>query len=134
LVVAGGRSIAYLKENEVNSVRRGEIHLVYFDPTVGREIQKTRPALVIQNDIGNRFSSLTIVAAITSTISPVPYPVEVAVPPSRASGLSVLSAIRLDQIRTVDKQRLIKRLGVLAPSVMEKVDQSIRISLGLTGI
>jgi mRNA interferase MazF len=82
-------------------VRRGQIYL----------IKKTRPALVIQNDIGNRYSPGTIVAAITSTVSPVPYPVEVVVDPTGTNGLDVRSSIRLDQIRTVDRLRLIRRLG-----------------------
>jgi mRNA interferase MazF len=116
---------------KVSRVRRGEIYLVSFDPTVGHEIKKTRPALVIQNDIGNRYSSLTIVAAITSKVSPVLHPVEVLVQPSGANGLAALSAIRLDQVRTVDKRRLIKRLGAVGPSIMMKVDEAIKISVGL---
>src|SRR5579871_4817696 len=89
-------------------IRRGEIYLVSFDPTVGHEIKKTRPALIIPNDVGNRHSPLTIVAAITSTLSAIPFPVEVVVAPTKNNGLMVNSAIRLDQIRTVDRQRLIK--------------------------
>jgi mRNA interferase MazF len=116
---------------KVINIRRGEVYLVSFDPTVGHEIKKTRPALVIQNDVGNRHSPLTIVAAITSKVSDVSYPVEVIVSPSVANGLETLSAIRLDQIRTVDKQRLIKRLGAVERSIMQKVDEAIRISLGL---
>jgi mRNA interferase MazF len=91
------------QRKEIANVKRGEIYLVSFDPTVGHEIQKTRPALIIQNDIGNRYSPLTIVAAITSKISPLPYPVEAVIEPSRTNGLDVRSAIRLDQIRTVDR-------------------------------
>ena len=79
------------------SIRRGQIYLVLFDPTVGHEIKKTRPALVIQNDMGNQYSSVTIVAAITSSVSPVTYPVEVVVEPTRINGLAVRSAIRLDR-------------------------------------
>lgn len=111
--------------------RRGEIYLVSFDPTVGHEIRKTRPALVVQNDIGNEFSPLTIVAAITSKMSRVVYPIEVVVHPSRSNGLDASSAIRLDQIRSVDKQRLIKRLGVVETPLMRRVDAAIQISLGL---
>jgi mRNA interferase MazF len=111
--------------------RRGEIYLVSFDPTVGHEIRKTRPALVVQNDIGNQFSPLTIVAAITSKLSRVLYPIEVVVQPSRTNGLDAPSAIRLDQIRSVEKQRLIKRLGAVEPSLMRHVDAAIQISLGL---
>jgi mRNA interferase MazF len=119
---------------KVSNLRRGEIYLVSFDPTVGHEIKKTRPAIVIQNDIGNRHSPLTIVAAITSKISPVLYPVEVIVLPSKANGLETLSAIRLDQIHTVDKERLVKRLGAVDRSIMLKVDEAIKISLGLIEI
>ena len=119
---------------KVGNVRRGEVYLVSFDRTVGHEIKKTRPALVIQNDIGNRHSSLSIVAAITSKVSPDLYPVEVIVQPSTTNGLDVLSAIRLDQIRTIDKQRLIKRLGAVGPSVMQRVDDAIKISLGLVDL
>src|ERR1035437_4985124 len=88
------------QKQKVGVLRRGELYLCYFDPTVGHEIKKTRPALVIQNDIGNRYSAVTIVAAITSSISPVPYPVEVVIEPTTANGLEARSSIRLDQIRT----------------------------------
>ena len=119
------------QRQKVGQILRGEVYLCSFDPTVGHEIKKTRPALIIQNDIGNRFSSLTIVAAITSTISPVPYPVEVVIEPTTANGLEVRSSIRLDQIRTVDRQRLSKRLGRLDAQDMESIDRALMISLGL---
>lgn len=111
--------------------RRGDIYLVEFDPARGHEVKKTRPALVIQNDIGNRHSPVTIVAAVTSKLSPVPYPVDVTVAPTKANGLSVESAIQLGQIRSVDQQRLVKRLGTLDPAAMRRVDEAIKISLGL---
>ena len=119
------------RRQEVAAIRRGDIYLVSFDPTVGHEIKKTRPALIIQNDVGNRHSLLTIVAAITSTISPVLFPVEVVVAPTRNNGLVVSSAIRLDQIRTVDRQRLIKRLGAVDAAAMRRVDEALSISVGL---
>jgi mRNA interferase MazF len=119
------------RRQEVAAIRRGEIYLVSFDPTVGHEIKKTRPALIIQNYVGNRHSPLTIVAAITSTISPVPFPVEVVVAPTKSNGLAVNSAIRLDQIRTVDRQRLIRRLGAADAGAMQKVDDALSISVGL---
>ncbi len=114
--------------------RRGEIYLVEFDPTRGSEIRKTRPAVVIQNDIGNRHSPITIVAAITSKLSPTPYPVEVVVHPNAANGLFFQSAIHLDQIRSIDRERLVKRLGMLDLATMWKVDDAIKISLGLIAI
>jgi len=122
------------QRQEITNVKRGEFCLVSFDPTVGHEIRKTRPALIIQNDIGNRYSPLTIVAAVTSKLSLVTYPVEVVIEPSRTNGLDVRSAIRLDQIRTVDRQRLIKCLGLADASTMAKVNQAIQISLGLIDV
>ena len=112
-------------------LRRGDTYLVEFDPTRSHEIQKTRPAVIIQNDIGNRHSPVTIVAAITSILSPTPYPVEVIIAPTHGNGLSTTSAIQLSQIRSVDKRRLVKRLGVVDPATMRKVDEALTISLGL---
>jgi mRNA interferase MazF len=114
--------------------RRGEIYLVEVDPARGREIQKTQLALVIPNDIGNRQSHVTIVAAITSKLSPVPFPVDVAIPPSKANGLTLPSAVLLGQIRSVDRERLVKRLGSLDAATMSKVGQAIKISLGLVNL
>ena len=111
--------------------RRGEIYLVAFDPGRGHEIQKTRPAVVIQNDIGNRYSPVTIVAAITSKVSLTPYPIEVFVTPNKANGLTLPSAINLGQIRSVDRERLVKRLGAFDAATMRKVDEALMISLGL---
>jgi mRNA interferase MazF len=122
------------QKQNVASLRRGDIYLCSFDPTVGHEIKKTRPALVIQNDVGNRYSPLTIVAAITSTVSPVPYPMEIVIDPTATNGLEVRSSIRLDQIRTVDRQRLVRRLGVADGATMAKVDEALKISLGLIRI
>jgi len=74
---------------------------------------------------------LTIVAAVTSSISAISYPVEVVIDPTAANGLGVRSSIRLDQVRTVDRQRLIRRLGAVDSATMAKVDQAIQIGLGL---
>ena len=113
-----------------NHPRRGEIYLTALDPPVGHEIKKTRPTLVIQNDIANQYGLTTIVAAITSKVSTPPYPNEVLIHP-RESGLQVASTIRLDQVRTVNRQRLIKRLGIANTEIMDRVDDAIKISLGL---
>lgn len=113
------------------SIRRGEIYLVKLDPTVGKEIQKTRPALIIQNDVGNDHSPLTIVAPITSIKTGAKkYPIDVWVTP-KESGLSKQSKVCLNQIRTIDKQRLIKKIGALTSRKMAEVDQAIQISLDL---
>jgi mRNA interferase MazF len=119
------------KAQKIEHPRRGDIYLVNFDPTVGHEIQKTRPALVVQNDIANRFSPITIVAAITSKFNELPYPTEVILE-SDQSGLSLRSAVLLNQIRSVDRRRLTKRLGRASAATMRAVDQALQISLGLT--
>jgi mRNA interferase MazF len=113
--------------------RRGDIYLVSFDPTIGSEIRKTRPALVIQNDVSNRHSPVTIVAAITSKFDIPPYPTEVVIEIAD-SGLSQRSAVLLNQIRTVDRQCLIKKMGRVENSVLPRINQAILISLGLIGI
>ena len=110
--------------------RRGEIYLTALDPSIGHEIRKTRPALIVQNDVSNRYSLTTIVAAITSKVSKPPYPNEAILQPE-SSGLQVLSTVRLDQLRTVDRRRLLKRLGGIDAATMREVDQAIKASLGL---
>ena len=111
--------------------RRGEIYLVEFDPARGHEIQKTGPALVIQNDIGNKFSPVTIVAAISSKVSLVPFPVEVVIAPTRGNGLTLESTVKLGQIRSIDRTRLLRRMGVVDATNMLKIDEGLKISLGL---
>lgn len=118
------------KAHKVSAPQRGDIYLVNFDPTEGAEIKKTRPVLVIQNDIGNQHSPITIVAAITSKFDEPPYPTEVILEPEEL-GLPLRSSVLLNQIRSVDRQRLIKRLGRASTKTMERVDRAIQISLGL---
>ena len=110
--------------------RRGEIYLVAFHPTLGHEIQKTRPALVIQNDISNEHSPITIVAAITSQFHDPPFPREVIIESSE-SGLPKRSAIVMNQIRSVDRARLVSKIGQLSEGSMQRTDEAIRISLAL---
>ena len=87
----------------VSYPRRGEVYLVNFDPTLGAEIKKTRPALILQNDIGNRYSPLTIVAAITSQYEERLYPHQVLVV-APEGGMKKNSAVLLNQIRSVIKR------------------------------
>src|SRR2546427_7192216 len=115
---------------KVGHPRRGEVYLVAFDPTVGAEIRKTRPAVIIQNDIGNRASSTTIVAAVTSQVKEPLYPFEVRVGAGEG-GLEKPSVVLLDQIRTVDRARLLRRLGTLRRDTMVRVDGALMISLAL---
>ena len=110
--------------------KRGDVYLVNFDPTVGSEIKKTRPALVLQNDIANKYSPVTIVAAITSFDGDRLYPTEVKIE-AQIGGLDRESIVLLNQLRTIDKERLIKKLGVLGEKSMEKVNTALLISVGL---
>ncbi len=121
------------RQRTLTSPRRGEIYLVSFDPTIGAEIKKTRPALIIQNDIANRYSPLTIVCAISSQYDEPPYPTEVLIR-APEGGMKVDSVILANQLRSVDRQRLVKRLGSLKPETMEKVDRALKLSLGLIAI
>jgi mRNA interferase MazF len=114
--------------------RRGEIYLTALDPALGHEIKKTRPALIIQNDISNQYSQTTILAAITSKVNTPSYPNEAVIQPSSISGLQVVSTVRLDQVRTIDRQRLVKRLGKADPVTMRAVDLAIKASLQLIEI
>ncbi len=118
------------KGGKVTHPKRGEIYLVDFEPTRGAEIKKTRPALIIQNDIGNRYSPITIVAAITSQFDQKLYPTEALVK-APEGGLAADSVVLLNQIRTIDKGRLVKRLGSIKPQTMRKVEDALRISLEL---
>ena len=117
----------------VTRPHRGEVYLVSFDPTIGAEIRKTRPALVIQNDIANRWSPVTIVAAISSRSEERVYQTKVPLDPPEGK-LDNPSVVLLNQIRTVDRRRLVRRLGRLRPESMRRVDRAIRISLGLAGV
>jgi mRNA interferase MazF len=118
------------QKKEIAFPHRGEIYLVSFDPTVGHEIQKTRPAVVIQNDVSNQYSPITIVAAIGSQFSEPPFPREVVIEPAD-SGLPKRSAVIVNQIRSVDRLRLQEKIGRLPRRDMERVDEAIKISLGL---
>ncbi|MFH1452039.1 MAG: type II toxin-antitoxin system PemK/MazF family toxin [archaeon] len=111
-------------------VFRGDIFLVNFEPVKGSEQGRIRPAVVIQNDISNRFSPLTIVAPITSKIYEKEYPTNVFLS-KQDSGLDKDSIILLNQIRTIDKERIRKKLGHLDNFLIGSVNRAIKISLGL---
>ena len=112
------------------SYKRGDIILVNFDQIIGKEQGRTRPAIVIQNDTSNTYSPTTIVAPVTSKIYSKEFPTNVQIP-SVESGLKKESTILLNQIRTIDKLRIIKRINSLKDAEMKKVDLAIKVSLGL---
>ena len=109
---------------------RGEVCRVNFDPTLGAEIRKTRPALILQNDIANRHSPITIVAAITPMVGEKVYPTEVPFK-VRGGGLTSDSVVCLNQIRSVDRRRLVKRLGIVETDTMNHINRALQISLGM---
>lgn len=112
------------------SPRRGEVWLVALDPTVGSEIQQTRPAVVVQNDHSNRTAQTTIVAPLTSRVGPKLYPTEVLIPEGEG-GCRVDSLVLLRQVRCVDRTRLLKRLGRVRSQTVASIDQALLITLGL---
>ena len=121
------------KAGPVTRPRRGEIYVVNFEPTVGAEIKKTRPAVIIQNDIANRWSPITIVAAISSSSDEPTYPTDVRVDPPEGS-LRAASVVLLNQLRSIDRRRLVRRLGRLRPETIKRVDRALQVCLGLAGL
>jgi len=111
-------------------VKRGEIYFADLYPVVGSEQGGVRPVLIIQNDIGNRFSPTVIVAAITAQIQKAKLPTHVEIKASK-HGLSRDSVILLEQIRTIDKQRLTDKITKLDNEMMRKIDRALKISLGI---
>ncbi len=119
-----------MKNSDNVDVKRGDIVLVDLDPNKGSEQGKTRPALVIQNDIGNKYSPTTIVAPLTSSYQKV-YPMQVEIAPIDAE-IHKKSLILLNQIVTIDiEARVVKRLESLSKNKLREVDKAIEVSLGL---
>ena len=112
---------------------RGEIYFANLNPVIGHEQGGRRPVLIIQNDVGNRYSPITIVAPLTTSFSEKVYPMEVRIKAGMAD-LSRDSSILLNQIKAVDKARLENYIGKLDAATMRQVDQAIKISLGLEPI
>jgi mRNA interferase MazF len=110
---------------------RGTILQINLDPTVGHEIKKSRPCLVVQNDIGNKYSSMTVVVPIEGAehVQKI-YPVNVFIPKGDG-GLDKDSVALCNQIRCVDEARFGKTYGVVSPGTMKKVEEAIKISLEL---
>lgn len=114
----------------INFPRRGEIYWLDFSPATGAEMQALHPALIVQNDIGNQASALTIVAAITTNLRVADLPVGVRIEPQE-SGLPRPSVVHLGHIYTVDKRRLGRRAGQLPAEVMRQINAAVQVSLGL---
>lgn len=110
-------------------INRGDLYSACLDPVVGSEQGGIRPVLVIQNDVGNRYSPTVIVLAITGQVNKARLPTHVPVLAGE-NGLQKDSVILAEQIRTLDKRRLRERIGSIGPEIMEQVSQALRISLG----
>ncbi len=115
------------------NVKRGDVFYADLSPVVGSEQGGVRPVLVIQNDIGNKYSPTIIVAAITSQINKAKLPthVEISAP---EYGLPKDSVVLLEQVRTIDKKRLKEKIGRFNDEMMAKVDECLKISLGLVDL
>lgn len=111
-------------------VKRGDIFYADLSPVVGSEQGGIRPVIIVQNDIGNKYSPTVIVAAITSQINKAKLPTHVEIS-SEEYGLNKDSVVLLEQIRTLDKKRLKEKIGHMTDSDMEKVDEALLVSVGL---
>ena len=109
-------------------IKRGEIYYADLSPVVGSEQGGVRPIVVLQNDVGNKYSPTVIVAAITSQINKAKIPTHIEL--ASSYGLSKDSVLLLEQIRTLDKRRLKEKIGTLDHKCMENVNQALLISLG----
>lgn len=112
-------------------IKRGELYYADLSPVVGSEQGGIRPVLVVQNDIGNKYSPTVIAAAVTSKLSKARLPTHIELSAS-VYGLMRDSVVLLEQIRTIDKRRLKERIGLLPPQMMNEVDGALLISLGFS--
>lgn len=111
-------------------IKRGEMYYANLSPVVGSEQGGIRPVLIVQNDVGNKYSPTVIVAAITSKLTKAKLPTHIEVSSFTYSGLTKDSVILLEQLRTIDKMRLQQKIGMLDTQTMLKVDKAMLLSLG----
>ena len=112
------------------SVKRGDIYYADLSPVIGSEQGGLRPVLIVQNDVGNKYSPTVIAAAITSRLGKAKLPTHIDVMADKV-GLQKDSVILLEQIRTIDKKRLGEKMGHLDDNTMNAVNEAINISFGL---
>ena len=111
-------------------ISRGELYSADLDPVVGSEQGGLRPVLIVQNDVGNRYSPTVIVLAVSSQLQKVRLPTHVLLSAGN-SGLVRDSVVLAEQLRTLDKRRLRERIGALSPEQMEQVSAALRVSLSI---
>lgn len=112
-------------------IKRGDLFYADLSPVVGSEQGGIRPVVIIQNDVGNKYSPTTIIAAITSQKNKARLPTHIAVEPTELS-LPKHSVILLEQIRTIDKSRLKEKIGTLSANNMAELEKALKISVGIT--
>lgn len=117
----------------MRTYRRGDVWLANLDPVIGSEQGRARPVVIIQNDVANEYSPVVIVAAVTTAFGLKEYPTEVRVR-APEGGLKTDSVVLLNQIRTIDKRRMVERWGTLGPETTKRLDEALKISLGLVPI
>ena len=115
------------------NIKRGDIYYADLSPVVGSEQGGLRPVLIVQNDVGNRYSPTVIAAAITSKMGKARLPTHIDIPGADA-GLTKDSVILLEQVRTIDKKRLKEKMGHLDDGTMSHVNNAIQVSFGLSGV
>lgn len=112
------------------NVKRGEIYYADLSPVIGSEQGGIRPVLIVQNDVGNRYSPTVIAAAITSQRDKAKLPTHIEIN-AQSCGLAKNSIVLLEQVRTIDKRRLKEKMGELSPEAMASVNAALSISFGL---
>lgn len=112
------------------NIKRGDIYYADLSPVVGSEQGGVRPVLIVQNDVGNKYSPTVIAAAITSQQFKTKLPTHISVD-AAVCGLSKNSVVLLEQIRTLDKQRLREKMGNLPKTDMSRIDDALSVSVGL---
>jgi len=111
-------------------VKKGEIYFADLSPVIGSEQGGVRPVLIVQNDIGNKYSPTVIVAAVTSRINKAKLPTHVEIP-AEGNGLAKDSVVLLEQLRTIDKKRLREKIGRIDDKCLQKTNEALSISLGI---
>ncbi len=109
-------------------IKRGDLFYADLSPVIGSEQGGIRPVLIVQNNVGNKYSPTIIAAAITSQLGKAKLPTHIEI--SKENGLQKDSVILLEQIRTIDKQRLQEKIGQLPAPLMNQVDKALKVSLG----
>lgn len=111
-------------------VKKGDIYFADLSPVIGSEQGGIRPVLVVQNDVGNKYSPTIIVAAVTSQLNKAKLPTHVEID-AKDNGLSKKSVVLLEQLRTIDKKRLKERIGAIDESLLPNVNEALTVSLGI---